>query len=336
MAVRAEWLEKDYYDVLGVPGTASDEELNRAYRRLARRLHPDANPGDPAAEERFKEVTAAYDVLGDPERRREYDEARRLRASGFAGGPGPGDGPGFGGPGFGGPGFGPGGFTFRFEEGDGGGFGFGGFDLGDLLGDVFGGGTAEGGPRPPRPRPGRDLVAELPLTLEEAVRGTTRSVTLAGGDGQAPRTVRARVPAGVDDGQTVRLPGRGEPGGDGGPAGDLLLRVRVEPHRRFGRQGRDVTVTVPVTFPEAALGTVVTVPTLDDPVTLRVPPGTPSGRTFRVRGRGVPAAGGAPAGDLLVTVEVAVPPTLTPEQRRAVEALAAALGDADPRAGLDG
>lgn len=329
MAVRAEWLEKDYYDVLGVPETASDKELNRAYRRLARRLHPDANPGDPAAEERFKAVTAAYDVLGDPERRREYDEARRLRASGFADGPGFGDGPG-------GFGDGPGGFTFRFEEGDDGGFGVGGFDLGDLLGDVFGGGAAGGGPRARRPRRGRDLVAELPLGFEEAVRGTTRSVTLAGVDGQAARTVRARVPAGVDDGQTVRLPGRGEPGGDGGPAGDLLLRVRVEPHRRFGRQGRDLTVTVPVTFPEAALGAVVTVPTLDDPVTLRVPPGTPSGRTFRVRGRGVPAAGGAPAGDLLVTVEVAVPPTLTPDQRRAVEALAAALGDADPRAGLDG
>lgn len=322
MAVRAEWLEKDYYDVLGVPGTASDKEMNRAYRRLARRLHPDANPGDPAAEERFKEVTAAYDVLGDPERRREYDESRRLRAPGFAGGPGSAGG--------------PGGFASRFEEGDAGGFGFGGFDLGDLLGDVFGGGTAGGGPRPPRPHRGRDLVAELPLAFEEAVRGTTRSVTLAGGDGQAPRTVRARVPAGVDDGQTVRLPGRGEPGGNGGPAGDLLLRVRVEPHRRFGRHGRDLTVTAPVTFPEAALGAEVTVATLDDPVTLRVPPGTPSGRTFRVSGRGVPAASGAPAGDLLVAVEVAVPPTLTPEQRRAVEALATALGDADPRAGLDG
>ena len=329
MAVRAEWLEKDYYEVLGVPETASDKELNRAYRKLARRLHPDANPGDAAAEERFKEITAAYDVLGDPERRQEYDEARRLPASGFVGTPGFGDAPAGAG--------GSGGFTFRFEEGDAGGFGFGGFDLGDLLGDVLGTGTGAGGSRSPRPRRGRDVVAELPLSFEEAVRGTTRSVTLADDDGGASRTVRARVPAGVEDGQTVRLPGRGEPGGIGGPAGDLLLRVRVEPHRLFGRQGRDLTVTVPVTFPEAALGAEVAVPTLDDPVTLRVPPGTPSGRTFRVRGRGVPGAGtGGGTGDLLATVQVAVPPTLTPEQRRAVEALATSLGDADPRARFTG
>jgi molecular chaperone DnaJ len=326
MAVRAEWLEKDYYDVLGVPETASDKDLNRAYRKLARQLHPDANPGDATAEERFKEITAAYDVLGAPERRQEYDEARRLRASGFVGRPGFGDAPAGGG--------GPGAFPFRFED-DGGGFGFGGFDLGDLLGDVLGGAAGAGASHPPRPRRGRDLVAELPLSFEEAVRGVTRSVPLAGTDGEASRAVRARVPAGVEDGQTVRLPGRGEPGGNGGPAGDLLLRLRVEPHRLFGRHGRDLTVTVPVTFPEAALGAEVTVPTLDDPVTVRVPPGTPSGRTFRVRGRGVPGAGGA-TGDLLVTVQVAVPPTLTPEQRRAVEALAAELGDADPRAGLAG
>lgn len=323
MAVRAEWLEKDYYEVLGVPPTATEKELDRAYRKLARELHPDANPDDPEAGERFKEVTAAYDVLGDAERRKEYDEARRLQASGFR------PGPGFGGPGFGGPGDGgPGGFTFRFTEGG----ADGGFDLGDLLGDLFGG----GGPasHEPRARRGRDLVAGLTLGFEEAVRGTTRTVTLADDAGGRERTVRARVPAGVEDGQTIRLPGRGEPGRNGGPAGDLLLRVRVEPHARFGRQGRDLTLTLPVSFPEAALGAEVTVPTLDGPVTLRVPAGTPSGRTFRVRGRGVPAVAGGRAGDLLVTVEVAVPPALTPEQRRAVEALAAALGDADPRAGL--
>lgn len=314
MAVRAEWLEKDYYDVLGVPATASDKDLNRAYRKLARRLHPYANPGDAASEERFKEVTAAYDVLGDPDRRREYDEARRRRAAGV--GAGPGD-----------PAGGPGAFTFRVDEGDLDGFGFADFDLGDLLGDVLAG----GGSHRARPRRGRDLASELDLDFEEAVRGTTRAVTLAGEAGGPARTVRARVPAGVDDGGTIRLPGLGEPGRDGGPAGDLLLRVRVARHRLFGRQGRDLTVTVPVTFPEAALGAEITVPTLDDPVTLRIPAGTPSGRTFRVRGRGVPGGG-----DLLVTVEVAVPPRLSPEQRRAVEALAAAPGDADPRAGLAG
>lgn len=322
MAVRAEWLERDYYEVLGVSPSVGDKELNRAYRRLARELHPDANPGDPAAEERFKDVTAAYDVLGDPERRSEYDEARRLRAAGFgpagfddAGSPGD-----------------AGGFTFRF--GDGASDSFDGFDIGDLLGDLFGGGGT--GPRGTRPRRGRDLVAELTLTFEEAVTGTTRAVTLADGGGGPGRTVRARIPAGVDDGQTIRLPGRGDPGPDGGPAGDLLLRVGVERHPLFGRRGRDLTVTVPVSFPEAALGAEIPVPTLGGPVTLRVPAGTPSGRTFRVRGRGVPAAGGGRQGDLLVRVEVAVPPALSAEQRAAVEALAAALAGVDPRAGLAG
>jgi len=364
-----EWLEKDYYEVLGVPSTATDKEITRAYRKLAKQYHPDANPG---AEERFKEISAAYDVLGDAAKRKEYDEVRRLAASGLGG---------FGG-GFGGPG----GTTIRIED-----LG----DLGDLLGGlggIFGGRrTRERGPRR-----GADLEAELYLSFEDAVRGVTTSVHVAGegrcptcgGTGAAPgshpvtcsrcggrgvlednqgmfslsricpqcggrgttidtpcptcrgtgaarttREVKVRIPPGVEDGQRIRVKGRGAPGRGNGPPGDLFVTVRVGRHPLFGRRGRNLTLTVPITFPEAALGATVTVPTLDGPVTLRVPPGTSSGRTFRVRGRGVPAAGRSPAGDLLVTVEVAVPKTLTDEQRAVVEELARVTGPA-PRQAL--
>lgn len=367
MAVQTEWLEKDYYEVLGVPETASEKEIQRAYRRLARRYHPDANPGDPGAEERFKEISAAYDVLGDREKRKEYDELRR---------------------------FGPA-QTGGFGDGAGG-FRFGGFDLGDLFGDAFGG-PVRASRRRSATR-GRDLEAELHLRFEQAVSGLTTEVHLTsaatcptcggsgarpgtapvtcpvcqgrgqvseaqgffaishtcprcGGRGQvvetpcdecrgagavrAPRRVKVRVPAGVDDGTLIRLPGRGEPGRNGGPPGDLFVVVRVSPHPLFGRRGDDLTLTVPVTYPEAVLGADVKVPTLDGPpVTVRVPPGTPSGRVLRVRGHGVPRRDGG-RGDLLVTVEVAVPTRLSGKERKAVEALAKAMnGNANPRTHL--
>ena len=369
MAVQTEWLEKDYYKVLGVPEDAGEKEITRAYRKLARQLHPDANPNNPEAEERFKEVSAAYDVIGDAEKRKEYDEVRRMgpMAAGF-------------GPGAGQPG--PGGYSFRVDDlGDLGG-------LGGLFGDLFGGGRASRH----GPRRGTDLETELHLSFEDAVRGVTTAVNLTsdapcttchgsgarpgtqptpcpvchgrgvvdenqglfsfsqpcrrcggrgvvvedpcptcGGSGveRRPRQVKVRIPAGVDDGQRIRLKGRGEPGRDGGPPGDLYVVVRVAPHRLFGRKGRDLTLTVPVTFAEAALGADITVPTLDGtPVTLRVPAGTGSGRTFRVRGRGVPARQGV--GDMLVTVEVAVPKNLSAEEREAVQALAA-VGRGSPR-----
>ncbi len=361
MAPQREWFEKDYYQVLGVSPTATDKEVTRAYRKLAKQYHPDANPG---AEDRFKEITAAYDVLGDPERRKEYDEVRRLGP--MAGG-------------FGGPG-GPGG-TFRVEDlGDLG-------NLGDLFGGIFGGGRnrrrGRGAQR------GADVEAELHLSFEDAVHGVTTTVNVpqegrchtCGGTGAAPgssprtcercqgkgvlddnqglfslsticptcngrgtvvekpcptcagtgrerrnRGVKVRIPPGVEDGQRIRVKGRGMPGQGSAPAGDLYVVVRVGRHRLFGRRGPNLTITVPVTFPEAALGTTVKVPTLDGPVTVRIPPGTSSGKVLRVRGRGVPADGrkSAKPGDLLVKVEVEVPSTLTEEQRAAVESLARA------------
>jgi molecular chaperone DnaJ len=313
MAIRSEWLENDYYSRLGVAETATREQITRAYRKLARQYHPDTHPEDPEAEEQFKEVAAAYDVVGDEARRKEYDEARRLVAAGV--GSGSGSWPGGFQPGGGFGGFdsaAPGGFaTFRVEG-----------DLSDVEGleDLLGGLFASARV----PRPGRDRRSQLRLSFEEAVTGTTTEVRLG------TRRIKVRVPAGLEDGQVIRLRGKGDPGQEGGPAGDLLVTVRAAGHRLFGRQGKDLTLTVPVTFPEAALGAEITVPTLEgEPVTLKVPEGTPNGRTFRIPGRGVPARGG----DLLVTVEVAVPRRLTKKQRQAVEALAAVTSES-PREDL--
>ncbi len=396
MAPQREWFEKDYYAVLGVGSGASDKELTKAYRKLAKALHPDANPGDAKAEERFKEVSAAHDVLSDPERRKEYDEVRSLVASGV-GPEGPGRG-GFGGFGGGGGFRGAGGQTFTFDDlgdmGDGGG-------LGDLLGGLFvrggGAGGRRGGARTQAraPRKGADLETELHVDFLDAVRGVTTEVNFTaeavcsvchgsgaepgttpetcpecGGSGQVlqdqgpfsfaqvcsrcggrgeivknpchqcggrgtemrPRSVKVRVPAGVDDGQRIRVKGRGAPGGPGGQPGDLYVVVHVHPHALFGRKGKHLTLSVPVTFPEATLGATVRVPTLDAPVSVRVPAGTKSGTTVRVRGRGVPMAKGGP-GDLLVTFELDVPAELDDDARAALDALAAVL-PGDPRAHL--
>jgi molecular chaperone DnaJ len=366
MAVQREWFEKDYYKVLGVVSTASDKEITRAYRKLAKEHHPDANPG---SEERFKEITAAYDVLGDAEKRKEYDE---VRAHGPVGG--------FGMPGGGG--------TFRMEDMG---------DLSDLFGGLFGGGRTRTQRGPQR---GADMEAQLHLSFQDAVHGVTTSVNVpqevrcsnCRGSGAAPgtkthtcprcggsgslndnqglfslstvcpdcmgrgtlfdtpcpvchgtgsehkvRSVKVRVPAGVTDGQRIRVRSRGAPGQGMAPPGDLYVVVHVGAHPIFGRSGRNLTITVPVTFPEAALGTKITVPTLDGKVTLKVPAGTQSGRTLRVRGRGVPAAGGrngGKPGDLLVKVEVLVPTELSEEERAAVESLAA-VTQAAPRLTVD-
>ncbi len=373
MAPQREWFEKDYYKVLGVPSSATEKDITRAYRKLAKRYHPDANPG---AEDRFKEVSAAYDVLGDPPRRKEYDEVRRMGPVGnpFAGARSRAGGtarPGA-----------PGGFSGSFGSDD----------LGDLLGNLFNRGRP--GATPPRTGPlrGDDLETELHLAFHDAVDGVTTTVNVSsdaacstcGGTGAAPgtspvicskcggrgvlaenqglfsfsqpcptcrgtgmrvespcatcqgsgmerraRKVKVRIPAGVDDGQRIRLKGRGGIGPNGGPPGDLYVVVRVGQDDVFGRSGKDLTLRLPVTFAEAALGATVKVPTLGAPVSLRIPAGTRSGRTFRVRGHGVPASSGA--GDLLVTVEVIVPDQLTEAQREAVEALAAASSDSPRR-----
>ena len=367
MSAQREWFDIDYYKVLGVAADATPKEITKAYRKLARKLHPDQNPGDAAAEERFKEVSAAYDVLGDETKRGEYDEVRRLGP--MAGGH---------------PGGGPGGFSFNVGD-------MGGGDIGDLLGQMFGRGgrqQSRGGVGPQR---GADVTATLTLDFEDAVAGLTTTLYLTsdaqcstcsgsgskpgthpqtcgvcGGRGvlddnqgmfslstpchncrgtgsvitdpcptctgtgieRRPREVKARIPAGVSNGQTIRLKGRGSPGRNGGPAGDLLVEIVVTPHERFGRKGKNLTISVPITFPEAALGADIDVPTLSGgSVTLRLPPGTQSGSRHRVKGKGITTTSkrkGTVTGDLIVTVDIRVPTELTDAERQAIEQLAAA------------
>lgn len=379
---KADWANKDFYKVLGVDKEADQAAIKKAYRKLARENHPDSKPGDKKAEERFKEVAEAYDVVGDPEKRKEYDELRSMVGSG---------------------GFFPGGAG-------GGGFGgqtAGGFDISDLFGGLFGdragggfGGTGFGGGRTRATRPTRGADVETSATIDftDAVEGTTIKLRLSSdtacptchgtggkpgtqphicptcdgagmvvnsmggtfsvnetcpechgrqlvydepcptchgsGRGQSTRTISARIPAGVKDGQRIRLKGKGSPGSNGGPAGDLFVVVQVRKHPVFGRKGDSLTLTAPVTFTEAALGAEIKVPTLNgSPVTLRIPPGTPNGRVFRVRGRGATRKDGS-RGDLLVTIDVQVPARLDDQQRAALAAYAEKMDGADPRAEL--
>ena len=340
-----DWLEKDFYRALGVSSDASQDDVRKAYRKLARTLHPDANPGDAAAEERFKEVGEAYSVLNDPDQRKQYDAVRAMaggRARFASGGAGPGA-AGAGGPGFedlfGGlfGGAGGGGQRTGFSAPGRGGAGQ--PDLDDLLAGMFGGAAGRGGPagfQAPGPggaggrRSGVDLEAETTLSFADAVGGSTVTLSVDGSP------VTARIPSGVRDGQKIRLRGKGRPGPRGGEPGDLLITVRVTPHPVFTRDGDDLRVTLPVTFDEAALGAEVEAPVLDGgTVRLRVPAGTPSGRTLRVRGRGVKR--GETSGDLLVTTQVVVPQRLDGDALAAVEAFRAAVatqGGGDPRADL--
>ncbi|MFN2478565.1 MAG: molecular chaperone DnaJ [Pseudonocardiaceae bacterium] len=386
-----EWIEKDFYAELGVSSTASAEEIKRAYRKLARELHPDANPGDARAEARFKSMSEAYGVLSDPEKRKQYDEARSLFNGGFR------PGGGFGGAG--GPG--AGGFDLNDLFGSQGGRGADAGGLGDLLGGLFAnrGGTPGAGAS--RPRRGTDVETELRIDFTEAVHGATVPLRIAspascgscggsgaragtvprvcpvcGGSGLVTRSQGAfalsepcrdcrgtgrivedpctecggrgvsnrsrsltmRIPAGVADGQRIRLAGQGEPGMRGAPAGDLFVLVHVTPHPLFGRSGDDLTLTVPVSFPELVMGTTLTVPTMDGPdsdgtVKLKVPAGTASGRTLRVRGKGIAGRHGR-TGDLLVTLQVAVPTKLDREAKEALEAYTKATAGDNPRAEL--
>jgi molecular chaperone DnaJ len=304
--MRKEWLETDYYGTLGVSKDASDKDIKKAFRKLAREYHPDTNKGDTTAEQRFKEINEAYDVIGDPETRKEYDHARQMGY--FVGGPGGGQ------------------QYVRMEDLDdlfgGATVDFGGATVG--FGDFFGGGARARQVR--RPQAGRDLSAEMSLSFHDAVAGVTRELNVDGA------TVKVKIPQGIDDGATVKLAGKGGPGRDGGPAGDLFVKVRVGSHPIFGRKGRHLTIDVPVTFVEAALGAEITVPTLEGKVRLRIPAGTPSGKTFRVREKGVPSSSGP--GDLLVTVNVAVPTDLTDDERGLLEQIAEHRRDDNPRAYL--
>ena len=372
-----DYFEKDYYAVLGVSKDASAAEISKAYRKLARDLHPDARPNDAEAESRFKEVGEAYGVLSNAEKRKEYDQVREMVGAGGMGG----FGPGAGGRGF------PGG---------------GGINMVDLLGGLFGAGTPGGGPftstrrTSSAARRGRDVETDLRLSFDDAVAGVTTTLrvagraacTVCGGSGAKPgtspvtcptcngagvisnnqglfsfsepcascggsgrrvtdpctnckgsgvetrtRDVRTRIPSGVKNGARIRLKGKGEAGSYGGPPGDLYVNVHVEPHELFGQRGDNLTLRLPLTVGEAALGTKLTVPTLAEPVTLKVPAGTQSGKTFRVKGKGAPKAGGG-RGDLLVTVDVAVPRKLTRTQRKLMEDFAATDDPAVLRAHL--
>lgn len=369
--VSRDWLEKDFYKVMGVAKDAPTSDIKKAYRQLVRDLHPDHNPGNPQAEERFKEVSEAYSVLSDDKKRKEYDDMRSLMGAGaFRRAARMGEG--------------GGGMPFDFDDlmaqarAGAGGFGGQGGGLGDLFGSFFGGSKRRG------PVKGRDVETGVELEFRDAVAGVTLPLKLRSpgecdnchGSGARPgttpqtcptcmgagvrtvnqgafslsepcrdcdavgtiiidkcpecqgsggvtktRTLTVRIPAGVRDGQRIRLAGRGEPGTRGGAAGDLYVLVTVKPHSLFGRDGDNLLLTVPVSFTEAALGANVKVPTLDGPVTLRVPPGTPSGRTLRVRNRGVTNANGR-RGDLLVTVDIDVPQHLSPEARKSLEEFA--------------
>jgi molecular chaperone DnaJ len=388
-----DWLEKDFYAVLGVPKSAPTDDIKKAYRKLARELHPDHNPGDKKAEERFKDVSEAYGVLSDDRKRKEYDEMRTLfgssafRRNARAGAGGSGGVPFDLSDLFGGAAGGPGATT-----GGAGDRRFGGAGFSDLFSSIFtGGGTGRRGPGR-----GRDVEAEVTLKFADAVRGITMPLTLrtpgvcdaCKGSGAAPgsqartcpacqgsglvtsnqgafsfsepcrecqgvgtivedkcpechgtggvtktRTLNVRIPPGVTDGQRIRLSGRGEPGDPGGSPGDLYVLIKVKPDDLFARNGDDLTLTVPVTFAEAALGTDLRVPTLDGAVTVRVPAGTPSGRTLRVRGKGVATRSGH-TGDLLVTVDVQVPRNLSEQARKALQEFADSTPPA-PRERLD-
>jgi curved DNA-binding protein len=330
---------KDYYSTLGVAKTATEKEVKQAFRKLARKFHPDVNPGDKSAEARFKEINEAYEVLGDPEKRKKYDELGanwRLYEQAGAGAPG-------GNPFAGGP-FG-GGFNVHYGGGQGGGFRtmtedemremfgdanpfsdffqtfFGGSMGSNVGGDEPGAGRGRGRTRS-RTRVGRDVEQEIELGLEDAFHGTMRRLSISM-DGQH-RTVDVRIPAGVSEGSRVRVAGEGESGAGGGKSGDLYLRIRLAPHPRFERKGRDLYTRVPVPLTTAVLGGEADVPTLagGKPLRLKIPPTTQNGQVFRLKGHGMPAAGKpGETGDLYATVEAMLPTSLTPEQRQHFEAL---------------
>lgn len=322
-----DWTEKDFYKILGVSKDASDADIKKAYRKLARQHHPDRNPGDAKAEQTFKNVSEAYSVLSDKEDREQYDAIRAMGSGArfSAGGAGGGQGN-------------PAGFEDVFGDLFGGGrgtrrpqTGFSGSGLPPEFADLFGGGSfggggfGGGGYQPP-PTKGENRTATTSISFAGSIKGTKVAFREPNGE-----TIDVRVPAGIKDGQKVRVKGKGQ-AGTAGP-GDLVVTINVKPHAFFARDGHNIRIHVPVSFPEAALGADISVPTLTgDTVKVRVPAGTPSGRTLRVKGAGVKTS--KEHGDLLVTIDVTVPQKLTKEAKEAVEAFAQATQSDDPRAGL--
>lgn len=321
-----DWVDKDFYKILGVPKDASEADIKKAYRKLARKYHPDQNQDDPSAERMFKDLSEAYSVLSDAEERQQYDAIRAMGSGArfSAGGPG-GAGP-AGGAGFEDL------FGGLFGQGarPGGGrrtsYSTGGSNIPPEFADLFGGGGFGGGFGSAPPQKGADRTASTTISFAGSINGTVIGLREPSGE-----VVEVRVPAGVKDGQKIRVRGKGQPGAAGN--GDLMVTVNVTPHDFFVRDGNNIRIHVPVSFPEAALGATIEVPTLtSETVKLKVPAGTPSGRTLRVKGRGVQTSKGN--GDLLVTVDVAVPSHLNKEAKAAVEAFADATKGEDPRAGL--
>lgn len=376
-----DWLEKDYYKVLGVAKDATADQIKKSFRKLARENHPDQNQNNPEAETKFKDISEAHSVLSDPKKRKEYDEARSLFGGGGFRFPGGGQGPSME-------------DLFRNASG-----GQNGGKISDLFGNLFGGTSTRRTTTNRGPRRGQDIEGEATIDFNQAVKGATvtmqtvsdeacaacsgtgaKSGTLpkvcptcqgsgmetstsggvfavsepchecrgrgliveepcevcgGSGRGRSTKSMQVRIPAGVTDGQRIRIKGKGGAGDNGGAPGDLYVLVHVRPHKLFGRKGDNLTLTVPVTFTEAALGADVAVPTLDGQrVTIKIGAGTPNGRTFRVRGKGVHKADGS-TGDLLVTVDVQVPNHLNDTAKEALSSFAAALGDdSDPRAKL--
>lgn len=315
-----DWFDKDFYKVLGVSKDASEAELKKVYRKLAREYHPDSNQGNAKAEAKFKEISEAYSVLSDKEQRAEYDQIRAMGSGArfSAGGPQGGFEDAF-------SGFGRGGQQYTFQQG-------GGFE--DIFGGMFGGGggrfgQASGGFRGfGGPQKGQDIVSSVTIDFFEAFHGDTMSLQTSEG-----RTVKVKIPAGVADGQKIRLRGKGYPSPDGGEAGDIVLTVKVKKHPVFERDGLNIKVNVPVTFTEAALGATIEVPTPEgETVKLKVAPGTPSGRSLRVKGRGIKTAKGT--GDLLAVVQIAVPSHLDDTAKEALEKFASVAPNENPRADL--
>ena len=310
---------KDYYEVLGIQKTASEKEIKQAFRKLARKYHPDVNPGDRGAENKFKEINEAHEVLSDPEKRRKYNQLganwKRYEQS-----PRPGGGPGFSG------------FNVGFEGPGGGGFSdffktfFGAGDVDDLFGRS---GAGFRGARPAA-RPGRNVTADISITLEEAHNGTVRrlSVERAG----ATDVIEVRIPKGVKDGSKVRVAGKGEPGGSG-ESRDLYLAIKMIPHAIYQREGDDLSLDLPVTFAEAALGAEVEVPTLSGKARIKLPKGSQPGRRMRLKGKGMPKLKGRGHGDLFAKLVVVVPKELEKREKELVEELAT-LSKESPRAHL--
>ena len=297
-----DWFEKDFYKVLGVTKTVADADLKKTYRKLSRKYHPDTNPGDAKAEAKFKEISEAYSVLSDKDQRAEYDQMRAM-----------GSGPRF----TGGPQGQPGGFP-------GGNFSGGGFE--DVFANLFGGGSRGGFGGPQR---GADLTTSATLNFIDGVQGTSIKLQLKS-NGE-PTTIN--IPAGVQDGQKIKISGKGQASPNGGPSGDLIISLTVNPHPVFTRDGLNLRVNVPITFSEAVLGATIQVPTLGgEPVKLKVSPGTPNGRVLRVKGRGVTTS--KAAGDLLATVEIAVPSHVSEKAKEALTAFEELLPEENPREDL--